>query len=345
MNELTVIIPTRNRRAIVHEALARLGASGRDLDFEVIVVDDGSDDGTPESLEREAGGHPFELTVMRQSGLGPATARNRALAAASAPVCLFIDDDTWPRDPLLPRHAEFHRRRPEPTAALLGFVDVAPAPEPSPFMTWLSTQHLGFGHIEDPEDAGGRHFFTGNVSAKTELLRSVGGFDESYPDAGHEDIDLGLRLEERGMRLAYDPEAAVEHYHPTDLPGTVRRMRAGGWSLARRAGRHESEVPRRPDLRHRIKAAALTVPALMGVRTPRVQQETWRFLCHESKREGYWDAVHLSEGRRSPSKDDDLRIGAFLARLASRDPDAQMPPADTEFEKRGSADTAAAARA
>jgi hypothetical protein len=57
------------------------------------------------------------------------------------------------------------------------------------------------------------------------------------------------------------------------------------------------------------------------VRSPRLQREVWRFLCHEAGREGYWDALagRDAHGRRQ------LRIGGRLARLASRDPDAQMP--------------------
>jgi hypothetical protein len=172
------------------------------------------------------------------------------------------------------------------------------------------------------------------VSAKTAFLRSVGGFDEDFKSAAHEDIDLGLRLEQRGMRLAYDRHAVAEHHHPTDLPKSIVRMRDVGWSLARFVERHpDRPVARRPGVRHRVKGAALTVLAAAGVRTPRVQRETWRFLCHESSREGYWDAVDARAGGRAQPRDG-LRIGRTLARLASRDEDAQMPRAGTGVEER-----------
>ena len=335
--DLTVIIATRDRCAILRETLARLESQRDDAEFEVVVVDDGSADGTIEMLREEAATLPFALTLIEQPSLGPAAARNRALAVAQAPVCLFIDDDTWPGPQLLRRHADFHRRHPEREAALLGFVDVAPDPAPTPFMRWMAGLHLGFHAIENPDDAGGRHFFTGNASAKTDLLRSVGGFDENYPSAGHEDIDLGLRLEEQGMRLAYDPQASVDHYHPADLPGAIRRMRDVGTSLAISVERHPTrEVPRRPGLRHRVKAAGLTALALARVRTRAVQRETWRFLCHESTREGFWDAMDTKNGR-SRGSGDRLRIGRTLARLASRDEDAQLPAADERFDRRPAA--------
>lgn len=284
-------------------------------------MDDGSTDGSTATLRREAERRRFPLTLIEQASSGPAAARNRALEVARAPVCLFIDDDSWPRPPLLRRHRDFHAARPEPQAALLGHIDVAPQPPPTPFMRWLAELHLDFAGIEDPEDAGGGRFFTGNVSAKTEFLRSVGGFDETRV-LSHEDIDLGLRLEQRGMVLVYDRDAVVDHYQPLDLPRAITRLhRIGrsGAALAASAASAGRPVPRRPGLRHRVKAAALTVLAVLPARTARIQRETWRFLCHEATREGYWDAI---DGRDSAEP---LRIGRTLARIAGRDADAQMP--------------------
>jgi GT2 family glycosyltransferase len=325
--ELTVIIPTRNRRAILCETLDRLTRQRRDLDFEVIVVDDGSTDDTTDVVRRRAEGSPFSLNLIEQPGLGPAAARNRAVGLTQAPVCLFIDDDTWPRDGLLARHMDFHRRSPERETALLGYVDSALVPPPTPFMRWFCGQHLGFAEIEDPEDAGGENFFSGNVSAKTDFIRGAGGFDEAFTSAGHEDIDLGLRLQAQGMRLTYDQQAVVEHYHPIDLPGAIERMRDIGQANARFTERHPSRpVPRRPGARHRIKAGALTGLALVGVRSTRVQHETWRFLCHESFREAFWTETDARAGRRTAPPPDGLRIGKTLARLTSRDEDARMPP-------------------
>jgi hypothetical protein len=193
-------------------------------------------------------------------------------------------------------------------------------------MRWLAEVHLGYDGIEDPDDAGGEHFYTGNVSAKTEFLRGAGGFDEHFSAIAHDDIDLGLRLEQRGLRLVYDRTAVVDHYQPTDLPTTVERMLRVGASLVSLVERHPARmVARRPGLRHRTKAGALTALAALEARTPRLQRETWRFLCHEAAREGYWTTYDArgANGVPPPAK---LRIGARLARLASRDPDAQMPP-------------------
>jgi cellulose synthase/poly-beta-1,6-N-acetylglucosamine synthase-like glycosyltransferase len=321
--QLTVVIATRDRRAILFETLERLERQAGDARFEVIVVDDGSVDGTREALKELSGGLSYSVTLVEERGRGPAAARNRALAVASAPVCLFIDDDSWPREDLLIRHRDFHETHPEGEAALLGRIDLPTMPPPSPFMRWLAGIHIDSAGIEDVENAGGDHFFTGNVSAKTSFLKSVGGFDERFTD--HEDIDLGLRLEEQGLRLFYDSGAAVEHYSPVDLPMAIARMRKAGGTLALLAERHKSvPVPRRPGIRHRVKAGVLTCLVATGVGAQRFQEETWRFLCHEALREAYWDAVDARErGEVPPPRE--LRIGGTLGRLASRHPDARLP--------------------
>ncbi|HEX8645995.1 MAG TPA: glycosyltransferase family 2 protein [Thermoleophilaceae bacterium] len=320
--ELTVVIPTRDRLATLRETLTRLERQEGDSAFEVIVVDDGSNDGTPNAL-REAAPR-FPLSLLENGGRGPASARNRAIEAARGAACLFINDDTWPAPGLVARHAAFHRRHPEPAAALLGRIALAAEPPPTPLMRWLADQHFDLA-VEDPEDIGGRRFFTANVSAKTAFLREAGGFDEGFPAAAHEDVDLGLRLERRGLRLAYDAEAVVEHSHPFDLPRAIDRMREVGWTLAPFVERHPGwPVPRRPGLRHRVKALALTPPAAARATSPRLRREIWRFLCHEATREGYWDAVEGRErgwgaAARGP------RIGRTLARIAARDEEARLP--------------------
>ena len=309
---LSVVIPTRDRRPILRDTLARLNAQRDAADVEVIVVDDGSSDGTGDEV-RAMGG----IELIEQAGRGPAAARNRAIEVARAPVCLFLNDDSRPRPGLLDRHADFHRRHPEPEAALLGRIALPDDPPPTPFMRWMERLHFDLEGIDDPRDAGGQRFYTANVSAKVEPIRRAGGFDEAFRAAAYEDVDLGLRLEALGLRLAYDEAAVVDHCHPIGLEGAIDRLRRSGQSLAPFAERHpEWPVPRPPGLRHRARAAVLTMLAAAGARTPRFREETWRFLCHEATREGFWSASGEADG---------LRIGPRLARLAARDEAARAP--------------------
>jgi len=181
-------------------------------------------------------------------------------------------------------------------------------------MRWLETSGLQFDYheVSGRERIGGRRFYTANVSAKTGLVRAVGGFDEAFRRAAGEDIELGLRLDDAGMRLAYDPDAVAEHYHPTDLAGLLRRMWVVGRANAQIVERFpEWPSPPRPGWRHRAKSAALTALSALPHPPESIRSATWRFLCHETYREAFW-ADARDEEPRPP------RIGGRLARRAVR---------------------------
>ena len=314
MIELSVVIPTRDRVDLLMETLARLAAQDTGRRFEVLVVDDGSTDATIATVRAFAARAPMPVSVLEQGSHGPAAARNRGIEAARGSACLFIGDDTWPRTDLLERHAALHERRPEPQAALLGRVEWAPESRPSPFMNWLNSGiQFDFDQIADPEDVRGSCFYTANVSAKTSFLLANGCFDEDFAHAAFEDIELGLRLERAGMRLAYDEAAVVEHFHPYDLPASLQRMRTLGRAVLILHDRvPDWPLPRHSGARHRAKAAVLTALNVIPRVPPlRLRHATWHFLCHQAFREGCWGV--------EPRGDRPLQMGAALARLAARD--------------------------
>ena len=332
MTELSVIIPTRNRREVLLETLRRLAdQAGGTGAVEVIVVDDGSDDGTPAAVSSLAAESELELMLIEQESSGPAVARNRGVERARAPVCLFLGDDTWPRDDLLAHHRAFHARRTARADALLGRVVWAPPLDSLPFMRWLEASGLQFGYddIRDHEQLGGSFFFTSNVSAKAGLLRAVGGFDESFRNAAGEDIELGLRLERAGMALAYEPAAVAEHYHPTDLASLLRRMWTVGRASAMIVERHPDwRRPSRPRPRHRLKASGLTALAALPRWPVALREEAWRFLCHQTFREAFW-AHRAEQPHRVP------RVGARLVPRATREARAASSPARADGPRAG----------
>lgn len=327
MVELSVIIPSRERETVLDETLRRLIEESAGLPVELIVVYDGPADG-PRSAWRLAPGSEVPLRVAEQAPLGPAAARNRGLAMARGAATLFLGDDVWAQPGLLEHHLEFHRANPEDAAALLGMVEPAPPLDRSRFIRWLHAGGVQFGYGElVPGEVPATCFWTANVSAKTSLLRTAGGFDEAFTDAACEDAELGIRLAHAGIRLRYDPAAAALHYHPTDLPRTLERMRRVGRSfrlLSERAP--ELEMPRRPGMRHRAKATTLTALSAGGVGSTGTREATWRFLCDEAQREAFWD-VEPGEGRR-------LRIGDRLARRAIA---AERAAAQEDESPRGAA--------
>ena len=118
------------------------------------------------------------------------------------------------------------------------------------------------------------------------------------------------------MRLSYDPDAVVDHYHPTDLHATLERMDRVGRAVVALTERVRTwPVPPRPGLRHRLRAAALAVANLV-LPVRRVREAAWRFLCHEAYRESYWN-VKPPDGR--------LLIGSRLLRIAERDEAVALP--------------------
>lgn len=222
---LSVVLPTYRRPVLLDRCLTALAAS--DLDrFEVVAVDDGSGDQTPDVLAAHTGGLP--LTTLTQPGnAGPAAARNRAIEAARAPLLLFIDDDVVVTPTLLRAHLHLHHGG-DPLLAVLGRVDWHPDLTVTPFMRWLDRSGLQFAYDtwlrEGPVDPPYAAFYTANLSVPRELLVAAGGFDERFPSPAYEDMELAFRLHARGMRMHYRPDALAFHARPIDLPTFRRRM-------------------------------------------------------------------------------------------------------------------------
>ncbi len=229
--ELSVIIPTCNRKDKLLRCLQMLARQSLPAaQFEVVVVDDGSSDGTEEFLRAQK--TPFALRHFRQANKGPAAARNRGIREACGRILVFLGDDIYAPPDFLGDHLRHHRLFPDDREALLGHIawdDELPVTPFMEFITGPAGAQFAFGTIRNPEDVDYLHFYTSNVSLKKKFLemeRPV--FDEGYVHAAYEDTDLGHRLQQRGMRLRYRSRIEVCHDHPTD-PGrfSQRQFRAG----------------------------------------------------------------------------------------------------------------------
>jgi glycosyltransferase involved in cell wall biosynthesis len=213
-NSLSVIIPTYNRKNLLAKAIeGYLRQRSRELIHEVLIVDDGSTDGS-ESVVRDFGGRSaFPIRYLRQPNQGPAAARNQGIREVRSPLALFTDSDIVPECNLVEQHIEWHRKNPQMTTAVLGYVTWPPEIEATPFMRWYGENRLfHFDQLRKQKEASFRHFYTCNVSLKTEFLRTCGQFDEDFKTAAFEDIELGYRLSNQGLQLLYNPEAIAYHY-------------------------------------------------------------------------------------------------------------------------------------
>ncbi|HUO85987.1 MAG TPA: glycosyltransferase family 2 protein [Thermoanaerobaculia bacterium] len=232
MAVFSVVIPTHDRLEVLQEVLVALEAQAGAPDFEIVVVDDGSSDGTTGWLDgRRSSGPP--LTVLHQANRGPAAARNRGVAAATGRWVAFLGDDTVPSVGWLAAHREAHRRRGDrEDLAVIGHTGWHPRMRPDPFLRYINEYGLQFGYalITDPDEVPFNFFYTSNLSLSRQLLLAE-PFDTSFPHAAWEDIEAGYRMSRRhGMRLTYEPAARTAHDHPTDFARFATRQEKAGYS-------------------------------------------------------------------------------------------------------------------
>jgi len=214
LRSLSVIIPTYNREKLLAKALeGYLAQSTPELVFELLVVDDGSTDGTATMVREFRERSPFPIRYLRQPNQGPAAARNLGIREAASSIVLFTDSDIVPERELVAQHLEWHRANPQTSAAVLGYVTWPEEIKATPFMRWYGENALfGYRGIRGKREIDFRFFYTCNLSLKTDFLRTCGQFDEEFKSAAWEDIELGFRLEKTGLRLLYNPQAIAFHH-------------------------------------------------------------------------------------------------------------------------------------
>ncbi len=234
---LSVVIPTFNRKERLQRTLAALEAQAPNVagGAEVVVVDDGSSDGTREMLA-ERSGHGSLRALFPPHG-GPAHARNEGARAATGEILVFLGDDVVPRPGFLAAHEQAHRDVVAPSRAVLGRTEWDPGRmRVTPLLSHLDRRGLQFGYdlIRDPEDVPPWFFYASNVSLPRRLFLSIGGFDESFGGAAWEDVEFALRGREGAerLRIVYRPQAHALHDHPTTLASFRARQRLSGQAAA-----------------------------------------------------------------------------------------------------------------
>lgn len=213
----SVVIATYNRGPILEKCLRAL--QGQTLPasaFEIVVVDDGSTDGTGELVQRLQAEQPKgpAWQYVWQANQGRSHARNVGIGMAKGAIVVFIDSDVVVVPEFMAEHARLHDQHKGKKVFVQGL-----AVNTDNFDDPLSTP-VG------PTAVSAAFFATNNVSVPRALLQEAGGFDEGFVEYGWEDLELGLRLKALGVSMVRSRAARGFHWHPAfslaDVPGMKR---------------------------------------------------------------------------------------------------------------------------
>jgi glycosyltransferase involved in cell wall biosynthesis len=246
--KVSVVIPTYNVRENIRNTLDSLAQQTYPKEgFEVIVVDNGSTDGTLEEIRRVP--VPFDLRYFYQerSGRQVGLCRNIGLANALGALIVFVDADCMCSANLIARHAELHGRREK--SVVLGEIRMVGPNGCVDERVKIDLASLRRKRLPTQPTLKGRarvawchwwqqaaHFFEAkmtlwmsgaNSSVKRRDLVAVGGYDEDFDHHwGDEDAELGYRLQKMGLKFVYAPEAMIFHqWHETSKSGVPGRNR------------------------------------------------------------------------------------------------------------------------
>ncbi|MGE5278178.1 MAG: glycosyltransferase family 2 protein [Acidobacteriota bacterium] len=224
---VSVVIPTRNRRASLLRTLQALAAQSLPAsEYEVVVAVDGSTDGTSEALGNFAA--TYRLRSIPSPGRGRAAACNAGARAACGRLLVFLDDDMQPGEEFLEAH-----RREHPAASRRGVVGAVPVlldASTPPVVTYIGEKFNR--HLERLARPGYRmtfrDFYSGNFSIPRNVFLEIGGFDEEFRIYGNEDGELALRLQQAGVEILYSKQACARQHYEKDFAALARDNIAKG---------------------------------------------------------------------------------------------------------------------
>lgn len=217
---VSVVVPTHNRKHTLHRCLSALFRQGYPR-YEVIVVDDGSTDGTADMVRRR---FPRARCVVHQLPRGPAAARNSGARVAVGDVIAFLDDDCLPPPCWLTRLVNAFRCFPE-AAIICGFVRPsrrALRSHPLARYEWFLT-HTMYGLGDHPKVRVIHGLGAGNMAIRAPVFHALQGFDESFPVAAGEDTDLLRRATLAGYTVVHVP-VPVLHLQPYTWSSFLRQQ-------------------------------------------------------------------------------------------------------------------------
>ncbi|HHU82545.1 MAG TPA: glycosyltransferase [Firmicutes bacterium] len=204
----SIVIPTRNRRKVLERTLKYLFFQDYPQDqYEIIVIDDGSTDGTHEMVRAQES--RCKLVCLRhEERKGQAVARNWGIREAQGEVVIFIDDDIFCPPQFISEHVKYHEKEDnlivDGPAINIGEGDFSFTDRDKLLLAFFNF----FGSV----------FVTANTSCRKEHLLKAEGFDEKFGTGfGWYDLDLGFRLMAMGLKRKKNRRAFAFHYKPAKI--------------------------------------------------------------------------------------------------------------------------------
>ncbi|MEM4598509.1 MAG: glycosyltransferase [Candidatus Diapherotrites archaeon] len=208
----SIVIPVRNGANHITSCLDALLKQKVKKPYEIIVVDDGSNDKTGEIVKKFKG-----VKLIKQAPSGPAKARNNGAEKAKGKIVLFIDSDciaesNWLEEMLRPFEdpkvaAVQGAYKTKQKSILARFVQVEIEERYSRMLSSKEVDWIG----------------TYSAAYRKEIFMREGGFDERFKKASGEDPELSYRIHKKGGKIVFNPNAIVYHTHPEKLSAYLKK--------------------------------------------------------------------------------------------------------------------------
>jgi len=267
---ISVVVATYNRADTLRETICHLNEQKLDPKlYEVIIVDDGSIDETGKIVKLESQKVSFHLKYLHHPNKGPGYTQNRGIREARAPIILLIADDIFLTDSALKEHLDYHEQNPEDEVAVLGRVLQSPGLDQSVFLKhW---KPFRFSDFHDYKELPYYMFWACNISFKKAFMTEYGMFRDKmgrFGPAAHEDVELGYRLYQHGLKIYYNQGALGYHHHVGTLEGAFKRSYQRGLNW-----REFYELIRQPELaiRYRTYNLFMLVRSIRDLKGPRLK--------------------------------------------------------------------------
>ena len=233
----SIVIPTYNRLHTLKKCIAAIEKQGYPKEkFELIVVNDGSADGTEGFLEEYQKDTKLNFKYFNQVNTGPAAARNIGIKNAEGYIIILIGDDMIMGPEFVENHIDFHQVWPQISHACLGFIDWSQDIALNTIMDLITSKDGGqqfCWHIieeQDPDNIIWSVFWSSNISFKRNFSLTHGLFNaDFFKHAMWEDVELGYRLSRAGLILHFRKTVKVFHEHFITFESFAKRQRMVGW--------------------------------------------------------------------------------------------------------------------